>query len=270
MGEAALLAANVSAALHSPLVAQSVQPARASHLAPIVALAAAFALVVIGSIPSPASLGAGVAAGRIGGSSEARDGVGALVRTDDARAGGSRRTDDHARADADRGGGAGGRGLDSGAEAPARVVGGARSMTMNGRMNVMMRSGRGRAVSGLLAALGVTLAAASAEANMKREGDWPANDPKVSLDLEGHASTRCRQAARGRRRLGALVMPSSDYEPVDVSVKDQPADKVLELLLGDDDYKSRGATVRSSASSHYAKARRRRRRTSASRSARRR
>ena len=85
-----------------------------------------------------------------------------------------------------------------------------------------------------LAAAGV-LAATPALAVVKRDGTWPAADPKVSLDVSRVPREEAiRKLADAAGWSVVVHAPSAD--PVDVHVKDQPAGKVLDLLLLDGDY----------------------------------
>ncbi len=72
----------------------------------------------------------------------------------------------------------------------------------------------------------------AALAEVVREGDWPAEDPKVSLSVQnlprGEALKRLAEAAGW-----SVVLEAPSGDPVDVHVKDQPAGKVLDILLSD-------------------------------------
>ncbi len=96
------------------------------------------------------------------------------------------------------------------------------------------RGHKGSLFSCGLVAAGV-LATAPALAEVKREGTWPAADPKVSLDV-----TRAPREEAIRKLADAagwsVVVHAPSTDPVDVHVKDQPASKVLDLLLLDADY----------------------------------
>ena len=86
-----------------------------------------------------------------------------------------------------------------------------------------------------LAAAGVLAIASPALAVVKREGTWPATDTKVSLDV-----TRVPREEAIRKLAEAagwsVVVHAPQTDLVDVHVKDQPAGKVLDLLLLDSDY----------------------------------
>jgi hypothetical protein len=91
--------------------------------------------------------------------------------------------------------------------------------------------GRVAAVAGAL----VLVAAGSADARVKREGQWPDADKTVTLDLDGvprrDALRKLADAAGW-----SLVVHAPAGDPVDVHVKGQPASKVMEILLDDGDY----------------------------------
>lgn len=71
-----------------------------------------------------------------------------------------------------------------------------------------------------------------AGAAMKREGTWPEADKKVSLELE-HTPRRVAVRKLADAAGWSVVLPSGLEDPVDLAVKDQPADKVLDVLLGE-------------------------------------
>lgn len=91
-------------------------------------------------------------------------------------------------------------------------------------------------ISAALAAL--AMAPSVARAEVRREGAWPANDPAVTLDLDGvprgEALNRLAKAAGW-----SIVVTAPSGDPVNLHVADQPADKVLELLLADGRYVAR-------------------------------
>lgn len=74
--------------------------------------------------------------------------------------------------------------------------------------------------------------AAPALADVRREGEWPAatSEKKVTLNFE---KTARRLAVKKLADAAgwSIVVPSDLEDPVDVAVKDQPAGKVLDLLL---------------------------------------
>jgi hypothetical protein len=93
-------------------------------------------------------------------------------------------------------------------------------------------------VPGLVASALVTACLAStaaADARVRREGQWPDEDVPVSLDVSGVPR------AQALRKLAdaagwSLVVHEPAGDSVDVHVKGQAANKVLELLLDDGDY----------------------------------
>ena len=82
------------------------------------------------------------------------------------------------------------------------------------------------------------LAPRAAHAEVRREGQWPANDPVVSLDFDGvprgEALNRLAKAAGW-----SIVVTAPKGDPVNLHVEKQPADKVLDLLLLDGRYVAR-------------------------------
>lgn len=87
----------------------------------------------------------------------------------------------------------------------------------------------------ILAGLAVLCLAGTAGAEVVREGDWPEDDPKVSLSVKD--VPRAEAVKRLAQKAGwSVVIEAPPSTPVDVEVKDQPADKVLELLLSDARY----------------------------------
>lgn len=97
----------------------------------------------------------------------------------------------------------------------------------------------GRSGSRLLPVLGASVLALSlapsALAAVEKGGEWPAEEKKVTLDVERVS----REEAIKRLAAAAgwsIVVHAPSADPVDIHVKDQPADKVLALLLDDADY----------------------------------
>jgi hypothetical protein len=79
--------------------------------------------------------------------------------------------------------------------------------------------------------VGVAMAVvAPALADVRREGEWPATEKRVTLNFE---KTPRRLAVKRLADAAGwgVVVPSDVEDPVDVFVKDQPAGKVLDLLL---------------------------------------
>lgn len=90
-------------------------------------------------------------------------------------------------------------------------------------------------LAGLVALTGTMALSVPALASVEKQGEWPADEKKVSLD----ASRLTREDAIKRLADAAgwsVVVNAPNADPVDIHVKDQPADKVLALLLTDSDY----------------------------------
>lgn len=96
----------------------------------------------------------------------------------------------------------------------------------------------GRAFSGAAAVAVVLSTVGATSAAVKREGEWPEHDKAVSLDVKG--VPRNEALARLASAAGwSVIVNAPPGDPVDVHVKDQPAEKILELLLSDADYVAR-------------------------------
>ena len=98
-----------------------------------------------------------------------------------------------------------------------------------------MKSTTGSRWVGALLLAGTLAVPAVAAADMERSGTWPQEDRKVSLELE---RTPLRVALRhlAEKAGWSIVVPSGLEELVDVQVKEQRADRVLEMLLLQDRY----------------------------------
>ena len=81
----------------------------------------------------------------------------------------------------------------------------------------------------LVASLGVS---AVALADVRKEGAWPAEEPTVCLALE-NAPRRAALRKLAEAAGWSLIMPGGLEGSVDLSVTDQPADRVLAVLLED-------------------------------------
>ena len=75
-----------------------------------------------------------------------------------------------------------------------------------------------------------------ARAEVRHEGTWPVELKHVSLDMK-HV-TRTEAISRLAKEAGwsVVVRNVEPGEPFDVQVSDQPADKVLDVILGDGDF----------------------------------
>ncbi len=87
----------------------------------------------------------------------------------------------------------------------------------------------------VLAFASAALVSSAALAEVRHEGAWPA-DKRVSLDAK-HVG-RVDAVTRLAKDAGwsVVLRGVDDGEPFDVHVADQPADKVLDVVLGDGDY----------------------------------
>jgi len=97
-----------------------------------------------------------------------------------------------------------------------------------------MRAGWRRPVS-LFVLSSLLLCAGSAGAEVVRKGNWPAEDPKVTLNVDN--LPRAEALKRLADKAGwSVVIDSPPSSPVTMQLKDQPASKVLDLLLSDARY----------------------------------
>lgn len=102
----------------------------------------------------------------------------------------------------------------------------------------MMRRWGSKAWVGGVAAAALASAPGVALAEVDREGDWPDNDPAVTLDVDG--VSRIEAVNKLAAAAGwSIVVNAPKGDPVTVHVKEQPAGKVLDMLLADGDYVAR-------------------------------
>jgi len=88
------------------------------------------------------------------------------------------------------------------------------------------------ALVGLLAVLAVT---APAMATVEKKGEWPAEDKKVSLDLDHVAQEDAIEKLAEEAGWSVVVKGMGD-EKTSLHVKDQPAEKLLNILLAEGDW----------------------------------
>lgn len=89
--------------------------------------------------------------------------------------------------------------------------------------------------SGWILGSALCLAATAAYADVSRQGVWPSEEKKVSLDLE-HTPRNAAVQELADQAGWSIVAQGIGTDPVDVHVKDIPANKVLDLLLVDSSY----------------------------------
>jgi hypothetical protein len=96
--------------------------------------------------------------------------------------------------------------------------------------------GSKRAVAVLVALTSVAVAG-SADAHVRRAGQWPAptSDKAVTLDLDGVPRAKALQKLADAAGW-SIVVKTPPGEVMDVHVKGQPAGKVLDVILSDGDY----------------------------------
>jgi hypothetical protein len=88
-----------------------------------------------------------------------------------------------------------------------------------------------RALVGLVAFC-MALVAVRASAEVRHTGTWPEHDKKVTLSVQRMPRSQAIRELAKKAGWSVVVRSPSD-EPVEVAVKNQPADKVLDLLLAD-------------------------------------
>jgi hypothetical protein len=96
---------------------------------------------------------------------------------------------------------------------------------------------RGSVLAAAFAAASLAVAF-PADARVKREGAWPDADKErvVTLDVQGVPRGEALKKLADAAGWSLVVRAKLDAEPVDLHLKQQPASKVLDLLLDDDDY----------------------------------
>ena len=94
-------------------------------------------------------------------------------------------------------------------------------------------------VSFALAGAMVALASGTASAQVRHEGEWPVELKHVTIDVT-HV-TRAEAITRIAKEAGwSVVLRDVDEgKPLDLHVQDQPADKVLDVVLADGDFVAR-------------------------------
>jgi hypothetical protein len=86
------------------------------------------------------------------------------------------------------------------------------------------------------AAVAVSALAGTAHATVKHEGVWPATDKTISIDGEGLSRDQAIKKIAELAGWSVLVKLKDAGEPLALHVKDQPASKILDLVLSDGDY----------------------------------
>jgi hypothetical protein len=90
-------------------------------------------------------------------------------------------------------------------------------------------------LAGWILGSALVLGAATAAADVKREGVWPSEEKRVSLDLE-HTPRNAAVQELADEAGWSIVAQGVGTDPIDVHVKGIPANKVLDLLLADSSY----------------------------------
>src|SRR5262245_44346379 len=95
------------------------------------------------------------------------------------------------------------------------------------------RSSRWACGAALVAAAAFSASAARAE--VRHQGDWD-DDKEVTLDLEKVPRTEAVKRLAAAAGWSVVIDTSPGPDLVSIHVKDQPADKVLDVLLSNDRY----------------------------------
>ena len=99
-------------------------------------------------------------------------------------------------------------------------------------MNGWNRRRLGANVLALLGALLLALVSRSAQAEVRREGTWPAEEKTVTLSLEGQSRSQALRALADKAGWSVVAeLPTGT--PIELHVRDQNPNKVLDLLLAD-------------------------------------
>jgi cytoskeletal protein CcmA (bactofilin family) len=86
-----------------------------------------------------------------------------------------------------------------------------------------------------LAAAALAAVSHAAQAEVTREGAWPESDPKVTLDIKGTARNDALMLL-AKEAGWSFMLTTPPGDAVDLRIADQPAGKVLDLLLADGRY----------------------------------
>jgi hypothetical protein len=88
----------------------------------------------------------------------------------------------------------------------------------------------------LAIALGLALAPRMTHADVKHEGTWPLELKHVSIDATRIARTDAVTRVAKEAGWSVVLRDVDDDKAMDVHINDQPADKVLDVVLGDGDF----------------------------------
>lgn len=92
----------------------------------------------------------------------------------------------------------------------------------------------------LLFGLAVLFASGAALGAVKHVGDWPTDDKDKKVTLDASGLSRAEAVRRLAAAAGwSVVVHAPAGDPIDIHVKNQPAGKVLDLLLDDASYVAR-------------------------------
>ena len=94
---------------------------------------------------------------------------------------------------------------------------------------------KGSSLAAAAVAVASLAVASSAAAHVKHEGTWPTQDPLVTLEVNAMPRTDALRKLADAAGW-SLVVHAPQGAPLDIHVKQQPASKVLDILLDDGDY----------------------------------
>lgn len=92
-----------------------------------------------------------------------------------------------------------------------------------------------RGLAGLLGLFAVLAMTAPAGASVEKKGEWPAEDKKITLNIDHTSQANAIKRLADEAGWSVVVRGTGD-EIAELHVKDQPADKVLALILADGEW----------------------------------
>jgi hypothetical protein len=100
--------------------------------------------------------------------------------------------------------------------------------------------------------LGLTLASADALAQVRHEGTWPLETKHVTLDAKGITRTDAIMRVAKEAGWSVVLREVDEGKPMDFHIADQPADKVLDVVLEDGEFvaKRDGTLITISSATH--------------------
>lgn len=93
-----------------------------------------------------------------------------------------------------------------------------------------------RSLTATCMALGLGLVSTAALAEVKHDGTWPLELKHVSIDATHITRTDAVMRVAKEAGWSVVLRDVDDGKPMDVHINDQPADRVLDVVLGDGDF----------------------------------